>query len=87
MALAQGAVCVSTASLLTEEAMDPLKFLYAHFNQDKENIPQIQSLLRLIQPYWSAPGLEKLQEGVDPLKRAGIKGRWSMPERMVLSTG
>jgi hypothetical protein len=87
VALAQGAVSVSAAPLLTEEAMDLLKFLDAHVNLDKENIPQIQSLLRLMQPYWSAPGLEKLQEGVDPLKRAGIKGRWSMPERMVLSTG
>ncbi len=87
MALAQGAVCISAAPLLTEEAMDPLKFLDAQVNLDKENIPQIQSLLRLMQPYWSAPVLEKLQEGVDSLKRAGIKGRRSTPERMGLSTG
>jgi hypothetical protein len=60
---------------LTEEAMDPLKFFDAHVNRDKENTRQIQSLLRLMQPYWSAPGLEKLQEGVDQLKKAGIKGR------------
>ena len=72
MAVAPGAVCVSAAPLLTEEAIDLLKFFDSHVNLDKENIPQIQSLLRLMQPYWSAPGLEELQGVIDQLKRAGI---------------
>jgi len=72
VALAPGAVCVSAAPLLTEEAIDLLEFFDAHVNLDKENIPQIQSLLRLMQPYWSAPGLEELQGVIDQLKRAGI---------------
>lgn len=57
MALALGAPETQTAPLMTEEAIDLLKFFDAHVNLDKENIPPIQSLLRLMQPYWSAPGL------------------------------
>ena len=72
MALAQGAVCISTAPPLTQATIDLLKFFDAHVNLDNKSIPQIQSLLRLMQPYWSATGLEELQGTLDQLKRAGL---------------